>query len=84
MECSKSRSTFLARGVTLAKPKRYIFLIDPDFAPEQRALSALKAVPQGERMKFLRALVFIGLQAKLKDKSMAQAALRLTHEPDQN
>jgi hypothetical protein len=68
----------------LVKPKRYLFLVDPDFAPAQRALAALKAVSQGERMKFLRALVFIGLQAKLKDQTAAQAALRLTNEPSKN
>jgi hypothetical protein len=55
------------------RQKRYPLLLDPKYPPERQVLSALSAVPDGERAGFLRALILLGHQEIERD-AMRQRA----------
>jgi hypothetical protein len=55
------------------RQKRYPLLLNPNYPPERQVLSALNAVPDGERAGFLRALILLGHQEIERDAAGQRA-----------
>lgn len=51
------------------RSKRYSLFLDPRYAVEREIRDIIKAAPEREGNAFIRALILLGYQEKLRDKA---------------